>query len=227
MSVHSEYSKNKEDYLRLNELVGGNKKNKIVIHISGASGAGKTTLGKKLSDKFGKKIIVKDVDDLRKEFVEKTYGGYDKMWNIKNFIWDHEAYQLYIDKFVKKQTKPLVFVGLNHMPWWNKNLYYNMHSYYNYYIEIDDMMVVKQKCIRFITNDLQNIAKDKYAMADLVNDNRKFVKLTKKRIEFECGTRETTKENKVWTRDYKKQGYKFMTRDKIFSEVSKILNKHL
>ena len=36
-----------------------------IIHISGASGAGKTTLGKKLEDKYGSKITVKDIDDLR------------------------------------------------------------------------------------------------------------------------------------------------------------------
>jgi len=37
----------------------------MIIHISGVSGSGKTTLGNKLKKKLGKKIIVKDLDDLR------------------------------------------------------------------------------------------------------------------------------------------------------------------
>ena len=44
-----------------------------IIHISGASGSGKTTLGNKLKEQFGKKIIVKDLDDLRDEHIKKTY----------------------------------------------------------------------------------------------------------------------------------------------------------
>ena len=42
-----------------------------IIHISGPSGSGKTTLGNKLKKRFGKQIVVKDLDDLRAEFVKK------------------------------------------------------------------------------------------------------------------------------------------------------------
>ena len=48
---------------------------KIIIHISGASGSGKTFLGKQLKDKFKNKIIVKDLDDLRDEFIVNFYGS--------------------------------------------------------------------------------------------------------------------------------------------------------
>mgnify|MGYP001585044077 CR=1 FL=1 len=47
-----------------------------------------------------------------------------------------------------------------------------MHSQHNYYIEIDDMIIVKQKCIRLL-NDIQT---DKIAMEDSVKNNKKFVK---------------------------------------------------
>ena len=46
----------------------------LIIHISGASGSGKTTLGNKLKKHFKRKIIVKDLDDLRDEFIHQFYG---------------------------------------------------------------------------------------------------------------------------------------------------------
>jgi len=40
----------------------------MIIHISGASGSGKSYLGRKLKDHFGHKIIVKDIDHLRDHY---------------------------------------------------------------------------------------------------------------------------------------------------------------
>lgn len=45
-----------------------------IIHISGPIGAGKTTLGEKLTKRFGKKITVKDIDDLLEDFLKYYYG---------------------------------------------------------------------------------------------------------------------------------------------------------
>jgi len=45
--------------------------NKLIIHISGASGSGKTTLGNILKQQFKNEIIVKDIDDLKKDFIKK------------------------------------------------------------------------------------------------------------------------------------------------------------
>ena len=79
-----------------------------IIHISGVSGAGKTTLGNKLKEQFKNKIVVKDIDDLRTEFIKKYYD------NKKFDIIDKEEYQIYINNFIKKHSsKPLIFVGLN------------------------------------------------------------------------------------------------------------------
>jgi adenylylsulfate kinase-like enzyme len=116
---HNKYIKYKNKYINAKyeqQLLIGGKKN-IIIHISGASGSGKTTLGKKLTKKFGNKIVVTDIDDLRREFMNSEYP--DNNADIKKF--NKNGYQKWIDNFVAKQTKPLVFVGLNNMPW-NKAL---------------------------------------------------------------------------------------------------------
>jgi uridine kinase len=192
----------------------------LIIHISGASGSGKTTLGNKLKELFKNKIVVKDLDNLRAEFIKIQYGN---KFNWEKF--DSNLYQSFLDKYILSQKKPLVLVGLNHMFWHNKKLYYNVHSQYNYYIEIDDMLIVKQKCIRFLTDELPDmVTKNKTIIRDITKDNEKFVRLIKENIERECGTKETLKINKMWEKDYDKQGYKFMSRENIYKSVVKILN---
>lgn len=188
----------------------------LIIHISGASGSGKTTLGNKLKEQFKSKIIVKDLDILRDEFIKEFYGN--KKWT---YI-DENEYQSYIDSYINKQKKPIIFVGLNDNTVYgkNKNLYYNVYSQYNYYIDIDDMIIVKQKCIRL----LNNIQTDKMAMEDLIKNNEKFVKKFTKAIKIECSAKQTIKQNNKWKKDYEKQGYKFMSRENIYKSVVKILN---
>ena len=188
----------------------------LIIHISGASGSGKTTLGNKLKEHFKSKIVVKDLDILIDEFIKEFYTN--KKWT---YI-DENEYQLYINDYVNKQKKPIIFVGLNDNTIYgkNKNLYYNVHSQHNYYIEIDDMIIVKQKCIRLL-NDIQT---DKMAMEDLVKNNEKFVKKFTEAIKIECSAKQTIKQNNKWEKDYEKQGYKFMSRENIYKSVVKILN---
>jgi uridine kinase len=188
----------------------------LIIHISGASGSGKTTLGNKLKEHFKSKIVVKDLDILRDEFIKEFYGN--KKWT---YI-DENEYQSYIDDYINKQKKPIILVGLNDNTVYGKNkkLYYNVHSQHNYYIEIDDMIIVKQKCIRLL-NDIQT---DKMAMEDLVKNNEKFVKKFTEAIKIECSATQTIKQNNKWKKDYEKQGYKFMSRENIYKSVVKILN---
>ena len=188
----------------------------IIIHISGASGSGKTTLGNKLKIKFKNKIIVKDLDDLRDKFIKKFYGN--NKWTYIN----ENEYQSYIDNYINKQKKPIIFVGLNDNTVYGKNkkLYYNLYSQYNYFIEIDDMVILKQKCIRLL-NDIQN---DKIAMNDLVKNNENFVKKFTEAIKIECSAKKTIKQNNKWKKDYEKQDYKFMSTQNIYKSIVKILN---
>jgi adenylate kinase family enzyme len=215
MDYKDKYLKYKAKYLELKYIkTGGGKK--IIFHISGPSGAGKSTLGNRLKDKFNDKIIVKDIDDLRYEFINDFYRK--KKWTII----DKSAYQKYIDDFIESQDKPIIFVGLNNMPWWHKNHYYDMHSQYNYYIDLDDETILKQKCIRHI-NNLKNIENDEHAMDHLLNDNNRFIKIMKEGFDYECNKKMILKMNDKWNKDYKKQGYKIMTREDIFDDVTKIL----
>jgi adenylate kinase family enzyme len=78
----------------------------MIIHVSGPSGVGKTTLGGALKEQFKNKITVKDTDDLREEFIKERYDKRPKLF-------DKKAYQEYIDDWItKNSTKPIVLVGL-------------------------------------------------------------------------------------------------------------------
>lgn len=197
----------------------------MIIHISGASGSGKTTLGNKIKKKFKNKIVVKDIDDLRHEFVKKFYKGYDKFkWNTKDKF-NKKEYQKYIDNYVKKIKKPLVFVGLNHMPWWHKNHYYDMHSTHNFYIKISEDKLYNQKCARFL-DDL--FVKDR---VNLLKDYKTKPKWTIKgiKIGFEnnCDWKGMIKYNNMWEKAYKNQKYRFLAPNSIFNQINNILNKEL
>ena len=195
----------------------------MIIHISGPSGSGKTTLGNKLKKKFGKKIVVEDLDDLRAKFVKKHYGGYDKIWSKKKFKWDKNAYQKWIYDFINKQKKTIIFVGLNTMPWWHKKIYYDLKSNYNFYIYINNDKIWEQKCLRFFYLNILNKVKD--VLKDIKKNEKKTIKDLQEGLKFECEYKEMKKQNTIWNKNYKKQGYKFMTNDEIYKEVSKLLSK--
>lgn len=102
-------------------------KDKNIIHISGPSGSGKSFLGNKLLEIYDDKILVKDTDNLLRQFINENID------TSKSWTWVPQNYQDYIDKFVKDNSdKIIVFVGLNTMPWWDPDLYYNLHSNHNY-----------------------------------------------------------------------------------------------
>jgi adenylate kinase family enzyme len=223
-NYYDKYIKYKAKYLELknNKIQSGGYKikdnNKLIIHISGSSGSGKTTLGNKLQEKFGNKIIVKDLDNLRDEHIKKTYDT-SKGWSI-----DEIKYQKFIDDFIDKQNKPIIFVGLNDNRLGIKKIYYNTHSQHNFYIDINDKILLKQKCLRMLTEEIPN---DKNAMKDLIENNQTFIKGMKFAIDGACNLEKIIKENNKFKKDYKKQGYTFLSKEDIFKKVSKILKHKL
>jgi hypothetical protein len=181
-----------------------------IIHIAGASGSGKTTLGNRLKSSFGDRIMVKDLDELRDQFVADRYDG----GPVRNF--DREAYQDYIDNFVQSNKfKPLVFVGLNVMPWWHPNHFYELHATDKHYIDVPDVTVLRQKCKRLLL-DLANSEQD---MQFLVDHNAKFINNVTQALKDECNFEKVVEESQRWTNAFRTQGYQFSTADEIFNAV--------
>lgn len=192
----------------------------LIIHIAGPSGSGKTTLGNKLKND---KIIVKDLDDLRVEFIIEFYGSlesFDKIAEKKDFKWNSKGYQEYIDNFINLQTKPIVFVGLNHMKWWNEDLYYDMHAKYKFYIYLDSKLIFEQSARRFM-NDVF-IQHQDTIVENLLQDNTNTIENIVDAIKFNFNLKDRTEDYEIWNRDYKSQNYQFMSREEIFQEILKL-----
>jgi len=197
---------------------------KLIIHISGASGSGKSTLGNKFKTNFKDKIIVKDLDELLDDYFAEHFGK-NSSYNLGDV--NEELYQDYIDNYISKQTKPIIFVGLNDnfVDFYpkRKDIYYDVHATYGYYIDIDDDIIIKQKCMRF----LDNIKSDTNVTDAIIDDNKKFIKVMIKSINTECNKTFIMIWINKWKNDYKRQGYKFMDRDEIYEDVTKILQRAL
>ena len=110
--------------------------------------------------------------------------------NLKLLI--KAKYQKYINNFITEySSKPIIFVGLNNFPWFHKNHYYNMHSTYSYFIDLDDEIILKQKCKR----SLLEMSNYEYFMNYLISDNKKYIKDASHFIASECNLKKTIKLN--------------------------------
>ena len=226
MDYKDKYMKYKTKYLELKNMdaynLHGGSKDNLIIHVCGPSGSGKTTLGNKLKEHFKSKIVVKDLDELLDEYFVDHFGK-NSLHNLGDV--NEKLYQKYIDNYINKQQKPIIFVGLNDnfVDFYpkRKNIYYNLHTNHKYYIDIDDNIIIKQKCERFFNN----IKNDTTIMNELITNNSKFIEQISKAINTECNAKYIIKWINKWKKDYKKQSYTFTTRENIYKTIIKILNK--
>lgn len=197
---------------------------KLIVHISGPSGSGKSTLGNKLKNHFKDKIIVKDLDELLDDYFAAQFGT-DSTHNLGDV--NEESYQEYINNYIKEQSKPIVFVGLNDnfvdfYPT-RKDIYYDVYAKNKYYIHIDDDVIVQQKCTRF----LENVKKDTNMMDKIITDNEKFIEDMIIAINTECNKEFIMKWNNKWKDYYRSHGYRFMDREDIYEDVKNMLQQNL
>jgi hypothetical protein len=189
-------------------------------NIGGAGGAGTGFLGgREVGSGFG--VGIKKRLAAGQGLGQAVSGGFGKFKFNKKDNFNKHKYQKWIDDFIKRQNKPIVFVGLNNMPWWHKNLYYEMHADYKFYIKIDPDTVFKQKCSRFIEQIFID-GKDRM-FYDIKKNEEHTIDLVTKMYKQECSYKEVKKLNEKWNVDYKKQKYIFLPKEKIYSSVCEIL----
>ena len=185
----------------------------MIIHVSGAPGSGKTTLGYKIKHN-NKNILVKDLDQVFLKFSKgKRIQKYDKT-----------KYQNYLDKILKKyisnNNKIIVLVGLN-KDMGHSDTFYNVYADYKYYIKIPLNKHVKQLFLRdfdgwvsWMKNRDYNILfnqlkkNEKSVIEDLVAILSKNLSLS-----------DMKKDIKLIDKIYKSKKYKFMTFEKIYKEI--------
>jgi ABC-type oligopeptide transport system ATPase subunit len=181
----------------------------LVVHISGTSGAGKTTLGNRLKDKYGELIYVKDMDDLHADFYQQN--------KIKD-------YQKYIDKFIKDHNdRHLIITGLTAEKCLGvmddtDNTFYKIDTKYKYFIDIDIETNMRQLFMRQVAklNDRKEMFFDMW-----LKDNDK----TQDKL-FRYVSINKWKSNNAACREiHREHGYEFMSGKDIFEKVSELVER--
>jgi len=197
----------------------------VIIHISGASGSGKTTGGNKIKEELGGKVLVKDLDDLFFDFVKIKEKSKESLEELKK-NWKKE-YQEFIYDFINEQMKPIIFVGLNtdlgsiniHGNVFKQpRAFYDVRADYKFYIDLSVEKVVEQKFYRSV----DKLARRKEMwMERYWRDKNRVVSDLKELFDL----LEWEKQTDNWNKLYKKHKYQFMDKRDIYREVVKIIRK--
>jgi len=216
----------------------------MIIHIAGPSGAGKTTLGNKLKKKYGKKITVKDLDDIRDDF--KAYhikkGTSFELFR-KNF---KKNYQLFLDNYINEHNKKiLIITGINTYINDERFAYkghdafkikykLNTRADHKFCIDLPADEILKQRWyreydmfVKYTCVDLKE-SKDRLYEMSVKNEGKPF---SENRIipDFEWLFDRILHKRQIenWNVFYKKEGYAFLDRESIYKKVVRIIDKSL
>ena len=215
----------------------------MIIHISGASGSGKSTIGDKLKKYFkGNKVIVIDMDDIMDIFIEKHTKEIDttEQFGIK--------YQKFIDNYIEQMRKKynnIIFVGLNafvvnESHYYENELgieksiklpkkYFNLQSDYNFYIDLPSEIIIKQMFYRGYDKHIDWFCKwmkdrKNIVFNELINDEKKAQKDISIAINRLFDFTDINKNIVTWNKFYKNKKYEFLSREEIYDKIIKIMN---
>lgn len=199
----------------------------MIIHILGPSGAGKTTLGKRLS-KLPNTIVI-DTDDIDDPNCIKIISKYSFETKSNARLFDKEVEKKNkkdIDQIIKNnQDKTIIFVGFFHDGMRHIEETVNQ----GFMIEIEPERLYHQYNMRTLTS----LHKNYNAIMKLIQSKTHHIKiqqiLSKKygiRNGFDCAgvddMKASIQRNK---KRAKEKGYKYESSDRIYKDIQKLLTK--
>jgi len=173
----------------------------MIIHISGAPGSGKTTLGKKLIELKKRNVMIFDLDDIFDEFVS-------------SHRFNSSSYQKFLNNLIKKHSnKHIIFVGLN-MDKGHTSKLYNLHADYDIYIDIEEVILLE----RLFYREVRQINRHKKMIwQDYLRDPNKISLRLAHNVNINALKKETKRFDKIYT----KAAYQWMT----ISAIKRLLRK--
>jgi thymidylate kinase len=185
----------------------------MIIHISGAPGSGKTTIGLKLKKYYKTKVVVKDLDDLFSEFMKSNIGKFSS-----------KKYQKFIDIFIESNNKKsIVFVGLNseHLT----DTFYELNPDYKFYIDLSVDINVKRHFLREIDGWLEWMQnRDKNILFNQLCDNEnKVINGLTKSFNRTLNISKQKKFIMSFDKHYIKENYQFLSSAQIYNKIIKLI----
>ena len=185
----------------------------MIIHISGAPGIGKSTLGMKLKKYYKTKVIVKDLDDLFAEFMK-----------LNTTKFSSKKYQNFINDFINKHNnKSIIFVGLNSEHLTNK--FYKIQPDYKFYIDLPVDINLKRHFLIEIDrwlNWMQNRDKNILFNQLIENENEVINGLTKS-LTRPLKISEQKKFIMSFDAHYITENYQFLSSTQIYNKIIKLI----
>ena len=196
----------------------------MIIHISGFSGSGKSTLGEKLQSIYGNKVVVYDTD----EFIQHHTKEGKQLLKIESEIEkgtktskDHKilwkkTIKNKINEFVMEhKNKIIIFVGsLDNFSFDGE--IYKINADHKLVLDIKIEELLKRYYFRIAQRDLKgdtNNYNSKNYWKNVANGNYNIY-----------SSEYIIKECKKYNEWHKKNGYVFMSDEKIIKYIKKILN---
>jgi adenylate kinase family enzyme len=200
-----------------------------IIHIGGAPGSGKSTLGKLLKKHLGNKVIVVDTDDIMDEVYFKKLVKDKKFQKAIKNCQENKAFKIgdkynleYANKIIKyalSEGKPVIFVGIT------INLLHIAN--YKFEIDMDFKKLIRQQMLRELEIIHKNYKEIKRLIKTIKNEcllYRILVHKMKLRVGIHPPMFEDMLKNEKSIRNaIKKDGYKFLSPKEIFNRVVKIV----
>jgi len=193
----------------------------MIIHISGSSGSGKTTIGNKIKKMFNNKVAVFDVDDLHMNPLTRP-----KYWNKLNKtktiteakkVWKKLIHKTITETIEKNSNKIIVFVGLIQMSLpskYNKCFYEIPNVNYKFFLDVPINLLLERYYTRLCYYEKIGTKKQKEIYWKNVGLN----------IQYIMGSQDIIDINIENIKHAKKYNYKIMNSENIIKKLKKIFN---
>lgn len=188
------------------------------IHIAGASGCGKSTLYYEITKRNQyRNYVIYELDQLFYTFMEEIKDE-SVFENIK------DEFEKYINQILDRD-RDVILIGINSFI---RSVYYKgkyidikYRGYYDinvdkkYYLYLDTEEILRRKFSR----ELERLKKKQTI---LLNNYKKDRIGTQNKINYKINLLEWEQETEKWNKEYKDNGYEFVTKNTIYGKIPKI-----
>ena len=193
----------------------------MIIHISGSSGSGKTTIGNKIKKMFNNKVAVFDVDDLHMNPLTrpKYWNELSKTKSITEAkkVWKKLIHKTITETIEKNSNKIIIFVGLIQMSLpskYNKCFYEITNVNYKFFLDVPINLLLERYYTRLCYYQKIGTKKQNEIYWKNVGLNKQYI----------MGSQDIIDINIENIKHAKKYNYKIMNSENIIKKTQKIFN---